>query len=163
MTPRAETRLPLSPQVLLNEGYNLASLLVKYRGLDWRDRRNWDCNDLMNPIGYDELTAEPLEVSAYGVVLWLRLRTLLLCFLKLLLVVPLAREVASWLKMSSPQTILCYASQYSEFYSLFFRRSADVYRACLPDTADTKSVLHQKKFSCRSYCRIEHEVHQLNV
>ncbi|GAQ90930.1 hypothetical protein KFL_007030030 [Klebsormidium nitens] len=65
-------------KVLLNEGYNIASLLTKYRGLDWRDRRNWDCNNLMNPIGYDEINAQPLEVmfvkAKSSMTEWVRMR-----------------------------------------------------------------------------------------
>ena len=29
---------------LLNAGYNLDSLMLRYQGVDWRSKDNWECN-----------------------------------------------------------------------------------------------------------------------
>jgi hypothetical protein len=29
---------------MLKAGYNIDSLMTKYQGVDWRDKRNWECN-----------------------------------------------------------------------------------------------------------------------
>ncbi len=31
-------------RVLLDAGYNIDSLMLRYQGVDWRNRSNWDCN-----------------------------------------------------------------------------------------------------------------------
>ena len=33
-----------SSAAVLDAGYNIDCLLVRYQGVDWRDKANWDCN-----------------------------------------------------------------------------------------------------------------------
>jgi translation initiation factor eIF-2B subunit epsilon len=33
-----------SSKCILDAGYNIDSLMLRYQGVDWRDRANWDCN-----------------------------------------------------------------------------------------------------------------------
>lgn len=33
-----------SSLVLLNKGYNIDSLMLRYQGIDWRNKSNWGCN-----------------------------------------------------------------------------------------------------------------------
>ena len=50
---------------VLEAGYNIASLMLRYRGVDWRDMSSWDCNRRVNPaieLAYDGLNLHPLEV-----------------------------------------------------------------------------------------------------
>ncbi len=51
---------------LLQEGYNLDCLLVRYQGVDWRTRAGWRCNGDTPPGdlegAYDGLSINPLEV-----------------------------------------------------------------------------------------------------
>eukprot|EP00887_Chlorella_sp_A99_P004453 scaffold30.g4453.t1 len=51
-------------EAILNAGYNIGSLMLKYRGVDWRDRHMWNCNDRMSPLFahmYDGYDVSPLE------------------------------------------------------------------------------------------------------
>lgn len=51
-------------RILLEMNYNIDSLLMRYRGIDWRDQTSWMCNDNIHPsrIGmYDEMSQHPLE------------------------------------------------------------------------------------------------------
>ena len=50
---------------VLEAGYNIASLMLRYRGVDWRDMSSWDCNRRVNPVielAYDGLNLHPLEI-----------------------------------------------------------------------------------------------------
>ena len=51
--------------VLLGAGHNIATLMARYRpGVDWRDRRHWDCNDNVHPSRhgtYDHISMHPFE------------------------------------------------------------------------------------------------------
>ncbi|GFR50778.1 hypothetical protein Agub_g13043 [Astrephomene gubernaculifera] len=51
--------------VLLEAGYNVATLMSKYaRNVDWRDRRHWGCNDMVHPSRhgtYDGIGFHPYE------------------------------------------------------------------------------------------------------
>lgn len=54
-----------SSAAVLNAGYNIDSLMVRYQGLDWRDTRNWQCNAGYNPYAewmYDGINISPFEV-----------------------------------------------------------------------------------------------------
>lgn len=49
---------------ILEHGYNIDTLLLKYKGIDWRNRSNWRCNNNIHPsrIGtYDGISQHPLE------------------------------------------------------------------------------------------------------
>lgn len=55
---------------VLEAGYNIASLMLRYRGVDWRDMSSWDCNRRVNPVvelGYDGLNLHPLEIMFVAV------------------------------------------------------------------------------------------------
>lgn len=50
---------------ILKAGYNLDSFMARYQGVDWRDEKNWRCNDGANPYGeyyYDGISLNPYEV-----------------------------------------------------------------------------------------------------
>lgn len=50
---------------MLSAGYNIASLLCKYRNVDFREAGSKQCNNFENPLtpqGYDGLTVHPFEV-----------------------------------------------------------------------------------------------------
>ena len=52
-------------KVLLENGLNLDSLLMKYNKIDWRKKENWQCNKRMHPTrynAYDGISVNPLEV-----------------------------------------------------------------------------------------------------
>lgn len=54
-----------SSLALLNRGYNIESLMLRYHGVDWRDTANWECNARVNPYAqhyYDGLSVSPMEV-----------------------------------------------------------------------------------------------------
>lgn len=54
-----------SSKAILDAGYNIAALMTRYQGVDWRDKKNWGCNRNMNPYGdhaNDGLTLETMEV-----------------------------------------------------------------------------------------------------
>ena len=54
-----------SSAVILEAGYNIASLMLRYQGIDWRDKENWACNERFSPYAehhYDGLSLDPLEV-----------------------------------------------------------------------------------------------------
>ena len=41
---------------LFEKGYNIGTLMSKYPpGLDWRDKRHWDCNNNVHPSRHGEL------------------------------------------------------------------------------------------------------------
>lgn len=50
---------------VLAQGLNLASHMLRYAGVDWRDKRNWGCNGGVRPFGiidsYDGHIAGPYE------------------------------------------------------------------------------------------------------
>ena len=33
-----------SSAAILNAGYNIDSLMLRYQGVDWRDKSHWGCN-----------------------------------------------------------------------------------------------------------------------
>ncbi|KAK9810073.1 hypothetical protein WJX72_004380 [[Myrmecia] bisecta] len=50
---------------ILDAGFNIDSLMIRYQGIDWRDRRHWKCNQGFSPYAehhYDGLSMDPLEV-----------------------------------------------------------------------------------------------------
>lgn len=54
-----------SSAAILKAGYNLDCFMTRYQGVNWRDRRNWDCNQRYSCQGerfYDGITLDPLEV-----------------------------------------------------------------------------------------------------
>eukprot|EP00775_Hariotina_reticulata_P012780 gene12780-12909_t len=54
-----------SSKCILDAGYNIDSLMLRYQGVDWRDRDNWDCNAKLTPtseFGCDGVSVDPLEV-----------------------------------------------------------------------------------------------------
>ena len=36
---------------VLEAGYNIASIMLRYKGVDWRDMSTWDCNRRISPLG----------------------------------------------------------------------------------------------------------------
>ncbi|KAL4421190.1 hypothetical protein ABPG77_010065 [Micractinium sp. CCAP 211/92] len=49
---------------LMKYGYNVATIMAMYRGVDWRDRRHWRCNNNVHPSRhgtYDGITMHPFE------------------------------------------------------------------------------------------------------
>lgn len=61
-------------RVLLERGYNIDTLMLKYKGINWRDEEHWNCNNNVHPsrIGmYDGISQHPLETvfikSSWGV------------------------------------------------------------------------------------------------
>jgi hypothetical protein len=50
---------------ILSQGLNLASHMLRYAGVDWRDKQNWGCNGRIRPFGiigsYDGHIAGPYE------------------------------------------------------------------------------------------------------
>ena len=52
-------------EAMMKHGHNVATLMSKYgRGVDWRDRRHWRCNDNVHPSRhgtYDGLAMHPFE------------------------------------------------------------------------------------------------------
>lgn len=54
-----------SSKAILTAGYNLDCLMLRYQGVDWRDKRNWKCNGGENPyleFQNDGVSIQPLEV-----------------------------------------------------------------------------------------------------
>eukprot|EP00891_Asterochloris_glomerata_P006722 jgi/Astpho2/6722/Aster-06741 len=58
-----------SSWTVLQAGYNIDSFMMRYQGIDWLDKRNWECNNrqvlLVNPYGehyYDGISLNPFEV-----------------------------------------------------------------------------------------------------
>ncbi|KAK9918451.1 hypothetical protein WJX75_004177 [Coccomyxa subellipsoidea] len=52
-------------RAILEAGYTIDALMMKYTGVDWRNKGNWNCNDRQNPyddFAYDGLMINPLEV-----------------------------------------------------------------------------------------------------
>jgi hypothetical protein len=50
--------------LILSEGFNFDTLMLKYKGIDWRNNENWRCNNNVHPsrIGmYDGFSQHPLE------------------------------------------------------------------------------------------------------
>jgi hypothetical protein len=33
-----------SSKAILDGGYNIGCMMLRYQGVDWRDKANWDCN-----------------------------------------------------------------------------------------------------------------------
>merc|ERR1719492_580175 len=49
---------------LMQSGFTIDTLLLAYQGVDWTDRRNWDCNHYTHPsrMGtYFGISTHPLE------------------------------------------------------------------------------------------------------
>ncbi|KAF8068311.1 UVR8 [Scenedesmus sp. PABB004] len=54
-----------SSKAVLDAGFNLGCLMLRYQGVDWRDRANWDCNARLTPTSEyscDGTSLDPLEV-----------------------------------------------------------------------------------------------------
>ncbi|KAL3163355.1 hypothetical protein ABBQ32_009744 [Trebouxia sp. C0010 RCD-2024] len=54
-----------SSVAIFKAGYTIDSLMLKYRGADWSDTSNWNCNGGLNPYAvdaYDGINLNPLEV-----------------------------------------------------------------------------------------------------
>lgn len=54
-----------SSAAVLNAGYNIDCLMLRYQGVEWQDRSNWGCNGGMNPyleFMNDGISLDPLEV-----------------------------------------------------------------------------------------------------
>jgi hypothetical protein len=54
-----------SSAAILSAGYNIDSLMLRYQGVDWRNRSNWGCNAGINPYAdhmYDGVNISPFEV-----------------------------------------------------------------------------------------------------
>lgn len=54
-----------SSLAILNAGFNLDSFVMRYQGVDWRDKANWGCNGKSNPYGehyLDGVSLNPFEV-----------------------------------------------------------------------------------------------------
>lgn len=52
-------------RAIIEAGFNLDSLMLRYQGIDWRDKRAKGCNAGRNPIQesfYDGINVDPLEV-----------------------------------------------------------------------------------------------------
>ena len=52
-------------KIAFSQGYNIDCLLKAYEGIDWLDRKNWDCNDKVHPTRagtYFKSTVSPMEV-----------------------------------------------------------------------------------------------------
>ncbi|KAK9803174.1 hypothetical protein WJX72_009038 [[Myrmecia] bisecta] len=52
-------------EAVLQAGYNLDSLMLRYAGVDWQDRSKWGCGAMLNPQQdglYDGIALNPLEV-----------------------------------------------------------------------------------------------------
>lgn len=50
---------------VLAAGHNIASLQLRFQGVDWRDQAAWSCNAGLNPYGekmYDGIDVNPIEV-----------------------------------------------------------------------------------------------------
>lgn len=50
---------------LIKNKLNIDTLLLKYGSIDWRDKKNWDCNKNLHPTRfntYDNISVHPLEV-----------------------------------------------------------------------------------------------------
>lgn len=53
-------------EVVLRAGYNIGSLMLRYQGIDFRDRAKWNCNQRISPLlpdAYDGFNLHPLEVG----------------------------------------------------------------------------------------------------
>ncbi|MEW5303409.1 MAG: hypothetical protein WDW36_006105 [Sanguina aurantia] len=49
---------------ILDAGFNLGSLMIRYQGVDWSDKRIWGCNARVSPTGenhYDGISLDPFE------------------------------------------------------------------------------------------------------
>lgn len=54
-----------SSAAILDAGYNIDALMLRYQGVDWRDKANWGCNAGINPYAeymYDGVNISPFEV-----------------------------------------------------------------------------------------------------
>eukprot|EP00878_Enallax_costatus_P024831 GHUV01026523.1.p1 GENE.GHUV01026523.1~~GHUV01026523.1.p1 ORF type:complete len:299 (+),score=79.13 GHUV01026523.1:220-1116(+) len=54
-----------SSKAILDAGYNIACLMLRYQGVDWRDKANWDCNAKLTPTSEysnDGTSLDPNEV-----------------------------------------------------------------------------------------------------
>ncbi|KIY96554.1 hypothetical protein MNEG_11409, partial [Monoraphidium neglectum] len=54
-----------SSAAVLDAGYNIGCLMARYQGVDWRDKRNWGCNERLTATSehsLDGVSVDPLEV-----------------------------------------------------------------------------------------------------
>lgn len=54
-----------SSAAILDAGYNIDALMLRYQGVDWRDKATWGCNAGINPYAeymYDGVNISPFEV-----------------------------------------------------------------------------------------------------
>ncbi|WIA10790.1 hypothetical protein OEZ85_010958 [Tetradesmus obliquus] len=54
-----------SSKAILDAGFNIGCMMLRYQGVDWRDPGNWDCNARLTPTGEygcDGTSLDPLEV-----------------------------------------------------------------------------------------------------
>ncbi|KAK9816513.1 hypothetical protein WJX72_001363 [[Myrmecia] bisecta] len=54
-----------SSLAIYEAGYSVDSLMLRYQGVDWSDRSNWQCNAGLNPyaeFAYDGIELNPMEV-----------------------------------------------------------------------------------------------------
>jgi hypothetical protein len=52
-------------EAIFKAGYNIGSMMLKYKGVDFRDKDSWECNKGFNPLyvhAYDGTEVNPLEV-----------------------------------------------------------------------------------------------------
>ena len=50
-----------SSWTVLQAGYNIDSFMMRYQGIDWLDKRNWECNNRQAlPLGWDWLVGPGL-------------------------------------------------------------------------------------------------------
>ena len=57
---------PAECGTLLQAGYNLDCLMLRYQGVDWQDHSKWRCGGMVVPHQqgtYDGTSLNPLEVS----------------------------------------------------------------------------------------------------
>lgn len=51
---------------ILQAGYGLDCLMLRYQGVDWQDKTKWQCGNMISPHQegtYDGTSLNPLEVS----------------------------------------------------------------------------------------------------
>jgi hypothetical protein len=50
---------------VLEAGYTIDSFQMRYQGVDWKDKTNWECNHAVTPIGkrtFDGVTTSAFEL-----------------------------------------------------------------------------------------------------
>jgi hypothetical protein len=59
--------------LLLQAGYNLDCLMLRYQGVEWQDRSKWRCGAMVAPHQegtYDGTSLNPLEVHLFSACKW---------------------------------------------------------------------------------------------